>query len=65
MDMFEVQRIIFGAQDNNTISTADANALHSYIKMQDELIESLKQENLILRKELDPSVGERMITKTG
>ena len=65
MDMFEIQRVLYRLQGEKAINDADFNLLFDYVKKQDELIESLNQENLILRKELDPTAGERMITKTG
>ena len=65
MDLFEVQTALYRLQDNKQINNEEFNLLYNYVKEQDDLIESLRQENLILRKELDPTAGERMITLTG
>jgi len=65
MDMFEIQKTLYKLQGEKAISDADFKLLFDYVKEQNELIEALRQENLILRKELDPSAGERMITRTG
>ena len=65
MDLFEVQSALYRLHESKTITNEEFNLLHSFIKQQDEMIDALKQENLILRKELDPTAGDRMITTTG
>ena len=65
MDLFEVQTVLYRLHDSKVLGDVDFNLLYNYIKEQDDLIEALRQENLILRKELDPTAGDRMITLTG
>ena len=65
VDLFEVETVLYKLQSSKAISESDFKIVFHFIKDQDGLIEKLRQENEILRKELNPNEGVRMITKTG